>query len=217
MRGDFMFFGAPLLPFSVIPAQANCPYDVSTQRFVCPSVTRSGITTSLYYQLLDASNQPQSAFSPTTTAAIRTVNDVSGTLTTSGTTVSGSAPGTLIITGHGDHTLSGLLTDTHVLNGSSTTTLDIDLKFNDLPVNDTFTLAETTTNLVLPKRGSSSPYPQSGSIALDLTSAADHTLDSHVVITFDGTNVATIVSTENGMTQTCRVDLTGKTEPQCSG
>ena len=205
---NFMFVGVPILPFSALPATANCPFNATSQAFVCPSSTRSGITTSLYYQLLDANDQPQSAFSPTTTAAIRAVNDVSGTITTTGPNTS-----TTTIDGHGDHTLSGLLTGVHTLDGSSTTDIETSIVFSDQTFTSSVTMTETTTNLVLPARGSQ--YPTSGSIKLDLTSTGGDAFEAHVTITFNGTNTATMVITVGAETQICAVDLSGKQQPQC--
>jgi hypothetical protein len=202
--GQAMEFGAAastlggvVAPSVTMPSAATCPYDNSNQRFVCPATTANGLTLTMYFQLFDASNTPQSAFSPTTTAAIRTVTDVSGTVSSP----SGAPPSTTTVTGHSDQTLSGLLGATHTLNGTGnmTATMDADL------VTLSFTITQTITNLVLPERGSANQYPQSGTIALDIASDAD--FDAHVTMTFNGTSTVTIVMTSGGTTQTCTLDL----------
>jgi hypothetical protein len=55
-----------------MPSGDACPYQAFTQQFVCHRSTSNGLTTSRYFQLLDALGAAQSAFSATTTAAIRT-------------------------------------------------------------------------------------------------------------------------------------------------
>lgn len=196
--------GAPMVA-GMMPTAATCPYDSATQSFVCPTTTMNGVTMSMYYQLFDASGALQSAFNPTTTAAIRTVSDLSGTVPTTGAL-------TATIEGHNDKTLSGLLTATRTLNGSSTTTVTM----NDGSQPLRLTIAETTTDLVLPQRGSATPYPLSGSISMDVTTSGGG-FDVHVTITFNGTSTATMVVTSNGTTQTCTVNMASpQATPSCS-
>ena len=135
------------------------------------------------------------------------MNDVSGTTTTNSSTTT--------IDGHGDHTLSGLLTGVHTLNGSSTTAIETSITVSGSTVNSSVTLTETTTNLVLPRRGTAERYPQSGSISFGMTSTGGTGFDVHVTITFDGPNIATMVITSGKSTQTCKVDLSGKKQLQC--
>src|SRR5215510_12618489 len=93
-----------------IPAADTCPYDVSTRRFVCPTMTTSnGLTMTRSFQLLDVSGVPQSAFSPTETRAIRAVADLNGTVDSTSST----PPYTLKVSSHREHTLSGLPGGTH--------------------------------------------------------------------------------------------------------
>lgn len=78
------------------------------------------------------------------------------------------------------------------------------------------TIAETTTDLVLPQRGGATPYPLSGSISMDVTTSGGG-FDVHVTITFNGTSTATMVVTSNGTTQTCTVNMASpQATPSCS-
>jgi hypothetical protein len=152
----------------------------------------------MYYQLLDASNRPQSELNPATTAAIRSVSDISGTLTLSSGLTSG-----LTLNRHGDQTLSGLLTDTHTLNGTSNSTQTMTLSGTSLAL----TTVETVNNLVLPRRGSGDRWPQSGSITIDMTVGTGPT--TRMTMTFNGTStvVMEFSSAGGGGPRTCNVDL----------
>ena len=200
--------GGGTVASSSIPSAASCPFNSSNQRFECPSTTANGLTFTFSYQLLDGSSRPQSAFNATTTAAIRMMSDMSGT-----TPLSGAASGTVALTGHDDQTLSGLLTTTRTLNGTGNSTATI--VSNGTTV--TVTTASTTTNLVLPAPGSSNQYPRSGTIAMDITSAAGGVSStSHITITFNGTSTMTMVMTAGGTTQTCTFDMANSSvEPSC--
>jgi len=181
-----------------IPAADTCPYDVSTRRFVCPTMTTSnGLTMTRSFQLLDVSGVPQSAFSPTETRAIRAVADLNGTVDSTSST----PPYTLKVSSHREHTLSGLPGGTHTLSGIRSTTVNDSLNGS---VAYSVTMVETT-GLALPKRGMGSSYPESGTLMSKLESTLG--LDISVTVTFNGTSVVTKTTRVNGETETCTVDL----------
>ena len=191
---------------SATASNRDCPFNSSNQRFVCDAVTVNGLTINRFYQLLDASNAPLSSFDVTKVAAIRNVSDVTGTLpgTTGGT-----------ITAHEDGTLSGLLSGTHTLNSTGTSTATIASGGQTLNV----TSEQTVTNLVLPRRGSPNQYPQSGTIAMKITSGlgAVGGQTVNITMTFNGTSKATFTMAANGFTQTCTIDLAKQgAAPVCS-
>lgn len=188
--------GGTFIASAPISASA-CPYTSSSQSFVCPSTTIGGLTYVRSYQLLDAAGVPQAAYSPTTTAAIRTTSDVSGTLSDAG-----PPPSTTTITSHDTQTLSGLLTANRVLNGTGTMTAT----FASGPVSSSWTMNTANTDIVLPARGSVSHYPQSGSTSVEF-SMAGGAFTVSATLTFNGTSIATLVTTTNGVTETCTIDL----------
>jgi hypothetical protein len=190
--------GGAFYPVGIAPSTDNCAYDAPTQRFVCPSTTTNGFTYSMYYQLLDAGNAAQSAFNPATTAALRTVQNVSGTGTFP------DLPGvSMTIASSSDQTLGGLLATYYTLNGSGTTTLTL-----VEPGQPTETLAMTSsiTNLVMPKPGSPEKYPKSGVIAVTISDGSQD-IDVSFSMTFDGTSIVKLKSTENGVVTNCTLDL----------
>jgi hypothetical protein len=188
--------GAPMST-GLIPLGQECPFNSASQSFVCPSHTEQGITFDVFYQLLDASGATQSAFSPTTTAAIHTVTDIAGAFAQP----SGIPGSPFTLTSHTDQTLSGLLTDTHTLNGTGHSVV------GDQSSNTTIDLL--ITDLVLPKRGSSQHFPQSGTISTDMTSTLEGlgSFTLNVTMTFNGSSLVTISITSDGTTESCTFDL----------
>jgi hypothetical protein len=124
------------------------------------------------------------------------VVNVIGTISQSvnGSTVSGS------FTHTGDDTLSGLLTDTHTLNGVGAGSVN----FSSIGL--TLTTNDTIVRVVLPKRGSGNPYPQSGTIVSNIISPIPGTT-ARVVMTFNGTSIVTVTYSSTLVNKTCTVDL----------
>jgi hypothetical protein len=196
---------APMTGGSMVPhgiAPSACPFNATTKRFVCPTRTMQSLTMNLYYQLLDASGAPLSAWG-NNVVAIRTVSDVAGTLTPSSGTPSANLP-TLTISQHDESTLSGLQAERQTLNGIATQTL---AQPGLAPASP---MTRTTTNLVLPKRGVEQ-YPQSGSIATSLGSFVS-------TMTFNGTSTVTFTTTfGGGTTTTCTLNLAAPSTPPACG
>ncbi len=198
--------GVPLA--SVTPGSASaCLFNATSQSFVCPDRTVNGLTLKMSYQLLDASNNALVSFSPTVVAAIRTIQDVSGT-----TTGIGNAA-TATVTAHSDQILSGLLSNKPTLNGTSTNKTTSTVSGATLTMDS----KQTTTALVLPARGSGDQYPQSGSIKTELTITSGSTSSSmSLTMTFNGTSSVTYVLSSGTTTQTCTMDLRNPSaQPSC--
>ncbi len=196
---------------SLVPS--SCAYSASTQGFACPTFTSNGLTISATFFLLDAAGHFQSAPDPATTAAIRTVTDVSGTTKLD----QGGTSGSMTLTNHQDMTLSGLLTGTHVLNGTARMHSDLTLTAPG-PMHAVVDQTSVTANVTMPTAGRSSPWPTSGTITND-ASTTDQTGSQsvagtiHSVLTFNGSSTVTIVTTigtgSTAFTTTCKVSLTG--------
>lgn len=187
---------------------ANCTYTAETGFFVCPTVTRNGMTFTRMYRLIDAAGNSQSQPSAQT-SAVETKLTMKGTPTAP---AGFSTNGTVSIDGSSDMTLSGIRTDKHTLNGTSTTTMtgSFDLNGTSLPINTTMT--ETTTNLVLPNTKAGQQWPQSGSITVDETTDAfsdgsNAPETSRLVMTFNGTSIVTVTITDRYGTTTCHFDM----------
>jgi hypothetical protein len=184
-----------------------CTYSAESTMFECPVRAAHGLSIEQSYQLLDASGSPLAAFDAATVAGVRVVVDVSGTVQAD------TLPLMLTITRHGDHTLSGLLTDRHVLDGTAHTTISI----GDAAALRTV-IDETVNELVLPEPDSATPWPQSGSVSLDVVTGGGFEGTVNVLMTFDGTSTATItLSRDDVPVIGCTLDLSDpSSRPACS-
>jgi hypothetical protein len=185
---------------------SGCAYVAASQNFVCPAVTSSGVTITSNYALLDAAGHPMSQFDANAVSALRVRNTVAGTVTVDGDV--------LTVDGQQDQTLSGLQTATHTLNGTST--LNVSGTGSSETIPGTFTTHSTTTisNVVLPAQGSTSPYPKSGTIAIDQTTSllGSSALASRIVMTFNGTSKVAVALTFDGVSLPgCSIDLANAT------
>jgi hypothetical protein len=190
------------------PSSSSCMYSPGTERYVCPTRTQNGLTSSSTFQLLDAGGAAQSTFVSGVTASVVVRTDISGSL------VSPDAVTKTTIAGHSTDILSGLIGDVHTLNRTETAAFVF--------VTDTSSVTnaavETTSNLVLGQIGSATPYPASGSITTlifaGLTAAG--VLLATVTATFNGTALVTLLILANGVTLTCIIDLSGAKQMTCS-
>ena len=187
---------------------AQCSYSSATGFFVCPTVRLGGLTFTSMYRLIDAAGNSQSK-PDAHTSAIETKTMITGTITSPGPGSTGSA-GSYTIDGVTDNTLSGIRSDTHVLNGGSTMVVhgSIQVGTTTIPIDAKQT--ETTSNLVLPNAKKGQRWPQSGTITIDEVSNSSDPLlgdTTRAVITFNGTSVVTLTLSNSLGTFTCHFDL----------
>jgi hypothetical protein len=192
----------------------GCAYHSDTGFFVCPTVTRNGLTFTREFRLIDGSGNSQSK-ADAQTSALELKATVEGTITP-------PASSALGLSGRSDMTLSGIQSDKHTLNGTSTATMTgtVDFEGTAEPVTSTFT--QTITNLGLPSAKLGQRWPTSGTIAIDETtdvvtgSAGPQSV--HLVMQFNGTSIVTVTITEGSVTTTCHFDMAkpGITAGSCS-
>ena len=211
--GGFVVPSSPIVP-------SSCQYSASTQGFTCATLTSNGLTFNASFFLLDAAGHFQSEPDAATTNAIRTVSDLSGTVKLD----QGGSSGSMTLASHQDQTLSGLLADAHVLNGTTTTHSDIALTAPTAmhAVSDS---KSVSANVTLPKAGASNHWPTSGTMTTDATSTSQFgsqsvTGTTHSVLTFNGSSSVTVTTTitsgSSSVTTTCKIDLAGGSVPFCS-
>jgi hypothetical protein len=190
----FAAVGAYPLP-SIGTALEGCAFIASSQSFVC-QISNAGVTMTRSFQLLDASDTPQSAFDPATTAAIRTTIDMTGT-TGAGTAFPSS------ILHHNEQTVSGLLTTTRTVSGESSTRF---IRTSSAGA-DTLTTS-TTVDFTVPRRTNSLEriYP-TGTVATTASGAGLPAAQMSVTTTFNGTSTATLAVSFGVFSQTCTLDL----------
>ena len=184
-----------------VPDPNRCPYSSSSGFFVCPTTTANGLTFTEMFRLIDAAGNSQSAPDAQTTA-IETKSTVTGTVT--------SAANTYHVDGSSDQTLSGIRTNSHTLNGTSSTHVTGQEQVGTLSVPIDQTVTETMANLVLPNTKAGQKWPQSGSLTVHVSNNASVTNfgdEINVVITFNGSSTATVTFTDYFGTRTCTVDM----------
>lgn len=197
------------------PVVSGCSYSAASQSFICPPRTTDGLTISVSYTLLDAAGLPQAAADPGKIDAIRTVTDISGTFQPP----AGLRALPITMNNHRDVTLSGLLTAHYLLNGTGTSTETFILGTGTSAETASSQESESIVNVAVPPTGSTSPWPASGTIVMDVTSAfgALPALESHVTMTFSDGGAVTIVMTTGSFTTTCHLNMNNPASgPTCS-
>jgi hypothetical protein len=190
-----LFPGAPALGIG------RCGYVAASQSFVCPPTTTSGITITQSFTLLNATGAAQSVFDAATTAAVKSSTAVAGTVDQDGST--------LTVDAREELTLSGLLTGTHTINGTSTAHIFGTLVLDEAADVD-IRITASVANLVLPTNATSGTqsWPVSGTIVVESSAAfSDFTASTRQSITFNGTSTVTVTITGGGVSQTCQLNL----------
>ena len=212
--------GVPTMTFTLTGLPTTCPYAATSKSFVCAPTSTNGVSVSLSYQLFDAAGNAQSQGDPATTNAVRTLGSVSGVLQPASTGT--NSAGAITIAQQHDLTISGLLGDTHTIDGTATTTFGGSFATNpSQPQQITAIVTETTTQTLahvrIPARpAGTNAYPLGGTITSDATSTTNgQVLTVHSVVTFNGTSTATLSVTIGGTTQSCTVSLAGVAAPVC--
>jgi hypothetical protein len=193
----------PVSPFAT-PTPSSCTYNAGT--FVCPTVTVSGLVLTRKFTLYDDHDVVQSQFVSGATSKVKLETTAQGTVTSGliGFTVDESQV----------FTVSGLLSSTHLLNGTST------MKITDvMPPGSTITPTTTTTvmniaGLELPKEAGG--YPGAGTIDFTVTSSSTFDTPLHMQLAFNGSSkVAVTIDAGPFPSHHCTLDLS-KSNPTCS-
>jgi hypothetical protein len=175
----------------------RCPFESTSQFFVCSPVFGNDLTINQRFTLQDASGGSQSAFDATTTTSLHLENDAA--------TSSGSVNGQQVLD------LTGLGTTRHTLNGTSLTVLSGTTTVDGSLVQVNEERRTTITDLVLPVivAGAPVPWPLSGTVdtrSRDIIVGGDTSVFI-ATMRFDGSSVVTLTVTVPGGIRTCRVNL----------
>ena len=191
-----------------MPGDANCAFNSGTGRVECTAQSFGGLTIVRSAQYKDAAGNVQQAFDTATTSSINTRVTVSGTVVRRDNDTS-------TVANASDRTVTGLKSASRTINGTSsgsekTVGRDSTGHFSALR-----TIGDTTRAVVIPAptAGSPPPYPTSGTVIRSM--AATLTYDGksptsttrREVITYNGTNSATVVITQDGTTRNCTLPL----------
>lgn len=177
----------------------DCPQAAGV--FLCSIEGRHGISTSLEVTFLDGSGAVQAAgYDESTTASIHVVSNTTGSFE--------GTRGSRSVDRMRDMTVSGLEgdEDTRTWNGSSEGTSSHTFATGEFAGTPRVrTSASTTRDVVIPHPRGDDSWPISGSITSEMTvEGGEHAGTFQAVVTFDGTQFATVVVNGEEMT----VDLT---------
>ena len=194
----------------------TCAFDAASGRFLCPDQVRDGLTITRSVALYDALGAVQSAWDTATTDKVNIQKSVSGT------TVRWNGD-TAVVSHASDRTIAGLLASStqRILDGTSAGTETLTGTDTAGTFTATRTVGDTLVGVTLPKRVGRGVYPLAGSItrsmAVSVTYAGSTTLtrSRREVLTFDGSAIASLVITQDGVTKTCTVPLPHG-RPSCS-
>jgi hypothetical protein len=195
-------------PFGAFNLPDTCTFDATSGRVTCPDKTDRGLTISASFAFKDAADVAQAKFDTLTTNSVNDKVTVSGTRTrrdsststvnnTSDRTVTGLAPGST------QRTING------TANGTETTVGTRD----GVGFTAVRTASDTTTGLVIPISDGHPTVPSAGVVIRSMTvtitpdGGAATTRSRREQITFDGTNVVSVVITQDGITKTCSITL----------
>ena len=215
----------------------QCVFSASTGRISCDPITRNGLTITRSVAYTDASGAAQSAFDESTTNTINTQIAVSGTVVgrfgrfggrphhddrdsdsddDAGVALAGSVTNdTTTVQYASDRTVGGLAA------GSTQRTVAGTAAGQEVTVGTDsigrFTLTrvagDTTTGVVIQLQSSGPSYPTAGTIVREMKVTLARDGSSPVsstrreMITYNGSTSATVVITQDGVTQTCSLPL----------
>ena len=210
----------------------NCAFSAASGRVECAPVVHHGLTVVRSAQYRDASGNIQQARDTITTNTINTLTTVSGTVVFDGrrghhddgdhhdsspaTSDDASRPAdTTTVALSSDRTVTGLASGSTARTVSAKSAGTERTKGTDSTGHFTIVrvAGDTVTALVIPVRATGGSYPTSGTIVramqatLTYDGAAPATTQRREVITFDGSAVAKMVVTKDGITQNCTIPL----------
>jgi hypothetical protein len=197
----------------------NCAFDAASGRVACDPVTRDRLSITRSAQYTDASGAVQPAFDSLTT------NSINAKVTVNGTRIRRDGD-TAQVQHASDRTVTGLA------SGSTARTVDgTSAGMETTTGSDTVgafeavrTIGDTIQDVVVPAGtdASGTRYPTAGTIIRSMQVTVTYTGQSPTssyrreVVTFDGSNTATVVVTRDGTTQNCTLPLP-RGRLSCSG
>lgn len=209
----------------------SCAFSAASGRVECAPVVHHGLTIVRSARYTDASGNVQQARDTLTTNTINTLTTVNGTVVFDGRrghhddgdhheSSSGSADAshpadTTTVALSSDRTVTGLASGSTARTVNAKSAGTETTKGTDSTGHFTIVrvAGDTITALVIPVSATGGSYPTSGTIVramqatLTYDGAAPATTQRREVITFDGTAVAKMVVTKDGVTQNCTIPL----------
>jgi hypothetical protein len=185
----------------------NCAFVAATGRVTCVAVKHDGLTITSSVAFTTAAGTAQSAFDSSTNT-INTQISVAGTQTrhdSATTTVSSSSDRTVsgLAPGSTQHTENGTAVGSETTTGTDDTGAFTAIR----------AAADTTSGIIVPVSDTGRTFPIAGTIIRTMTAsitragAVVRSSSHREVITYNGSNTANLVITQDGTTRTCTLPL----------
>ena len=189
-----------------------CRYDDAEGRWVCPPITRDGLTFRRAFAYVDGDGDPMRRYDPLLTAATKTWNAVFGTLQRDNATVR--------IRSAGELTVSGLLGEetTHTLDGREVGRREAELVTDQGTASSLVEFANRTVAVVVPvlrrddRIAANRRWPLSGQMirahAVSLTRGGETNTERwRETTTFNGTAIVPVEIVSSRGTRSCLRNL----------
>lgn len=206
MVGAEVLVGLPMASAPAGSAPAGCTWSAATGRFTCPAITNAdGLTLERSFAFY-AGGVAQQSYDAAATDSINFQAALSGSLTRAGRTAWINAARTMTVSG-----LAGAETQ-RSWSGTGTRVDSAHVVSDGVARRTRIHSVDQISSVVFALPRSANPYPKSGTISHDITmtSVADNgtgtrtrSATRHVVVTFNGTQFASVMV---GSTQ-CTLDL----------
>ena len=193
-------------------ARQPCRYDEAEGRWVCPPITREGLTFRRSFAYVDGDGDAMRRYDPLLTAATNTRNAVFGTLQRENATVR--------IRSAGEMTVSGLLGEetTHILDGGEVGRRETELVTDQGAVSSLVEFANRTVAVVIPvirrdeRTLSNRRWPLSGQVirahAVTLTRNGETNTERwRETTTFNGSAIVPVEIVSSRGTRSCLRNL----------
>jgi hypothetical protein len=199
-------------PFGDLRNSSGCAFSSTDNRVTCAPVDRRGLTINRSFSYLDAAGVVQQAFDTGTT------NTVNARTTVAGTKVHHDGNDTSTVNSKSEITVVGLATGStqRTVNGTTSgTESTVGTNRDGVKFTSLRTAGDTVTGVIIPLQNGRPTFPTAGTIVRSMQATV--TLDGQTptmssrreVITFDGTNTAQVSVTQDGVTKTGTLSLTG--------
>jgi len=210
------FGHGPFHPFSERGLTCTGTYSAATGRLVCNAESRDGLTINRSIAYKSSAGTAQPAFDSATTNTINVQVSVTGTVTRRDSA-------TAKVTHASDQTVSGLAPGStqRTVNGTSKGEEDVSGTSDKGAFTALRIVGDTTRGLIIPVADGRPTFPTAGTVIREMkvtvtvTGQAATTHSRREVVTYNGTDAATIVITQDGTTKTCTLALP-RGRPSCS-
>ncbi|MBI4502017.1 MAG: hypothetical protein HY700_12765 [Gemmatimonadetes bacterium] len=185
-----------------------CSYSASTGRITCDPVTARGLTITRSAAYSDINDAFQSAFDSATT------NTINVQVTVTGTRIHRDGD-TSVVNAASDRTVTGLLASERTINGTSRANENISGTDSTGHFTAVRVAGDTTNGVKIPAPSATNahPYPTAGTVTRSMQVTVTRDGQSPVnknrreVVTYDGSDTAKVVITQDGVTKNCTLPL----------